>query len=85
MLNSQWQTVLREIEHVENDGLLASVLTVVNGVYHLYNGLTLVNHLLLAVLTDDGQFALYQHTIVHHGMVVPTQFLTGGEHLLHSH
>ena len=57
----------------------------VDGADHLYNSLTLMNDLLLAVLSDNGQFALYQHAVVHHRMVVPAQFLSGGEHILHCH
>ena len=72
MLHSQGQTLLREVEHIENGGLGTSVLTVVDGVHHLYYWLTLMHHLLLAVQPDDGQFALHQYTVVHHGVVVPS-------------
>ena len=60
MLNGQGQVLLREVEHVEDDGLRASVFAVVDGVHHLDDGLALMHGLLLAVLADDGQFALPQ-------------------------
>ena len=41
MLNCQGQVFLREVEHVEDHILIASVLAVVDGVHHLYNGLAL--------------------------------------------
>ena len=82
MLDCQRQTFLRKVEHVEDDGLRATVLAVVDGVHHLDHGLALVNGLLLAVLSDDGQLALYQYAVVHHGMVVPAQLLAGGEDVL---
>ena len=42
-------------------------------------------YFLLAVLTDNGQFALHQHTVVDHGMVMPAKLLTGREHILHGY
>ena len=60
MLHGQRQVLLREVEHVEDDVFLAAVLAVVDGVHHLDDGLALMHRLLLAVLTDDGQFALHQ-------------------------
>ena len=41
MLNSEWHIFLREVEHVEDHILIASVLAVVDGVHHLDNGLAL--------------------------------------------
>ena len=54
MLHSQWQTILREVEHVEDDRFRAPVLAVVNGIDHLYDSLALMDCFLLTVLTDDG-------------------------------
>ena len=85
VLHSQLFAFLREIEHVEDDVLITAVLTVVDGTYHLYDGLSLMYYLGLAVLSDDGQFTLHQYAIVHYGMVVPAQFLTSREDVLHSH
>ena len=79
MLDSQRQILLREIEHIENDRLVAAVLAVVNGVYHLDNGLALMDDLLLTIPSYNGQLALCQNTVVHDGMVVPTQLLASGE------
>ena len=59
MLNSQLFPFLGEIEHVEDDVLVTAVLAMVDGTYHLYDGLTLVYYLRLTVLSDDGQFALH--------------------------
>ena len=58
MLHGEGQVLLREVEHVEDDGLRAAILAVVDGVHHLDDGLALMHGLLLAVLADDGQFAL---------------------------
>ena len=85
MLHGEGQVLLREVEHVEDDGLRAAVLAVVDGVHHLDDGLALMHHLLLAVLADDGQLALHQYAVVHHGMVVPAQLLACGEHVLHGY
>jgi hypothetical protein len=71
MLHSKGQALLREVKHVEDDRLLASVLAVVDGVHHLYDSLALMNGFLLTVLTDDGQFSLYQYSIVYHRVVMP--------------
>ena len=57
----------------------------VDGVHHLHDHLALVYRILPAVLSDDGQLALHQYAVVHHGVVVPAQFLSGGELILHSH
>ena len=85
MLYSKWHTLLREVEHVENDGFIATILTMMDRVHHLDNRFTLMHNLLLAILTDDGQFALHQYTIVHHRMVVPTQLLSYRKFILHSY
>ncbi len=85
VLDSQWQAFLRKVEHVEYDWLGASVLAVVDGVHHLYNSLAFMHGFLLAILSDDGQLALYQHAVVHDGVVVPAQFLAGREHVLDGH
>ena len=55
MLYGQGHIFLREVEHVEDTVLLAAVLAVVDGTYHLYDGLALMHHLRLAILSDDGQ------------------------------
>ena len=69
--------------HVKDDGLGASVLAMVDGVDHLYDGLTLMYYFLLAVKTDDGQFALHEYAVVHHRMMVPAQLLPGRELVFH--
>ena len=66
MLDGQRYSLLREVEHIKDDGLSASVLTVVDGVDHLDDGLSLMHHFLLGVQTDDSQFTLYHNTVVHH-------------------
>ena len=53
MLHGEGQVLLREIEHIEDDGLRAAILSVVDGVHHFYDGLALMYGLLLAVLSDD--------------------------------
>ncbi len=85
MLHRQGQAFLREVEHVEDNGLVASVLAMVDGAYHLHDGLALMHYLLITVLVDDGQFALHQHAVVHHGMVMPAQLLSGRYLIFHGH
>ena len=55
----------------------------VDGVHHLHDGLPLVYDFLLAIQADDGKFTLDEDTVVHDGMVVPTELLVGGEDILH--
>jgi hypothetical protein len=54
MLDSQRQILLREIEHIENDGLVSAVLAMVDGIHHLNYGLALMDDLLLTILTNNG-------------------------------
>ena len=72
MLHCKGQVFLREVEHIEDDGLGATILTMMNGANHLDDSLTLMNNLRLAILADDCQFSLNQNTIVHGHMVVPS-------------
>ena len=44
MLHGEGHVLLREVEHVEDDGLRAAVLAVVDGVHHLDDGFTLVDN-----------------------------------------
>ena len=85
MLHGEGQVLLREVEHVKDAVLRATVLAVVDGAYHLYDGLTLVYHLRLTIQTDDGQFTLHQYTVVHSHVMVPAEFLTSGENVLHGY
>jgi len=64
MLHGKGLVLLREVEHIENDGLRTAVLAVVDSVHHFHDWLTLVYHLSLAVLPDDGQLALYQYAVI---------------------
>ena len=54
VLHRQRQALLREVEHVEHNGLGATVLAVVDGAYHLHDGFALMHHFLIAVLVNDG-------------------------------
>ena len=85
MLHSQRQVFLREIEHIEDGRLGASVLAMVDRPDHLDDGFTLMDDLLRPVLGNDSQLSLYQHAIIHHIMVMPSEFLTSGKHILHGH
>ena len=85
VLHGQWQTFLREVEHVEDDRLGASVLTMVDGIHHFHDSLAFMHHFVFAVLADDGQFALHQYAMIHHGMVVPAQLLTGRNLVLYGY
>ena len=40
MLNSQRHVFLRKVKHIQNGRLRATVLTMMDGIYHFYNGLT---------------------------------------------
>ena len=57
----------------------------VDGIYHLDDRLALMHHLFLAVKADDGQFALHEDPVVHHGVVVPAELLPDGYFVLYSH
>ncbi len=61
MWHGQGLSFLREVEHVEDNGLLAAVLAVVDGADHLDDGFALVDDFLGTVDSDDGQLALHQH------------------------
>jgi hypothetical protein len=56
-----------------------------DGTNHFYNGLTLVDHLRLAILADNGQFTLRQYTIVHSYVVMPSQLLSWRKYVLYGH
>ena len=58
MPHGQGHALLREVEHVKDNGFEAAVLTMVNGVHHLHNSLALMHNLFLAFFADDGQLAL---------------------------
>ena len=83
MLYGEREVLLGEIEHIEDGILLAEVLTMMDGAYHLNDSLTFMHYLCLSIESDDGQFALYEHTVVHHRMMMPTQFLACGEYIFH--
>lgn len=85
MRHRQWQARLREIEHVENGRLGATVLTVVNSPDHLDHGLARMDDLLCPVLGDDGQFTFHQHAVVHHRMVMPVKLLSDGKNVFLDH
>lgn len=85
MLNRQGQALLRQVEHVEDGILCSTVLSVVNSAHHLYDGLAFMHHFLLSVLADDGQFSLHKDSVIHYGMVMPAQLLTGRKFVLHDH
>ena len=85
MLHSQRKILLRQIEHIQYGWLAATVLAVMYCAHHFYHSLTFVYNLCLSIKSDDGKFALYQHTIVHCNMVMPSQLLSGWENVLHSH
>ena len=85
MLHRQWKSFLREIEHVEDNGLRATVLAVVDSIHHLHDDFALIYSLFLAVEADNGQLALYQYAVVHHGVVMPAQLLSGRYLIFHGH
>lgn len=84
VLHRKGLPLLREIEHIQDDGFGATVLAVVDGAYHFDDCLTLVHRFLAAVLAYNGQLALHQYAVVHHRMVVPAKFLSGREFVAHS-
>ena len=75
---------LREIEHIEDNWLVASVFAMMDSVYHLYDYLTFMYHFLLAIHTYDGQLALHQNTVVHHRVVVSAKLLSGRKLIFYS-
>ena len=71
MLDGEGDSLLREIEHVEDDGLVARVHAAVDGTDHLDNGIARSDNLPLAIKADNCQFALLQDSEVDDGMMVP--------------
>ena len=85
ILHRQRQTLLREVEHIEDYWLRAAILATVNGINHLDNDFTLVYHSYLAVQSYDGQLALHQHSVIHRNVVMPTQLLSWRNDIFHRH
>ena len=75
VLDGERNAGLGAVEYVEDDGLGAAVLAVVNGVDHLHDRFAGVDDLFRAIEGDDGQFALLEDAVVHYGVVVPAEFL----------
>ena len=74
MLNSDGLSRCGDVEHVEDDGLVASVLATVDSADNLYDGLTFTEGVFGSVLADNGQFALLHNAVVDDIVVVPTCF-----------
>ena len=63
-----------DVEHVEDDGFVASVLTAVDSADNLYDGLAFMEGSFCTVLANNGQFALLHDAVVDDIVVVPTCF-----------
>jgi len=79
VLDGKGEAFSGDIEHIENHGNTAPVLSSVDGPDHLREGFSLTDHLFLAVPADDGKFSLLHDAVVHDGMMVPAELLPGGE------
>ena len=83
MLDGERGALLREVEHVEHDGLVARVHATVDGADHLDNRIARADDLPLAVESDNRQFALLQDSEVDDGVMVPGQFASDREDVAH--
>ena len=68
-----------EVEHVEDDGRLASVLAAMNGADHLDQSFSLTESAFFSVDADDGEVTLFNDAVVDDSMVMPARFGSGGE------
>ena len=81
MLDCNWRSILRYIEHVKDNGLVAAVLAVVDRPDHLDDGLTGLDGLFLAVQPNDSELALLLNAIVHNWMVVPSELAAARDYI----
>ena len=68
-----------EVEHVEDDRFVTSVLAAMDGTDHLYQRLAFVKCLLRAVLAYDRQVALLHDAVVHYAVMMPTRLGSDGK------
>ena len=83
MLDGERGSLLGEVEHVENDGLVARVHAAVDGTDHLDNRIACADDLPLAVESDNRQFALLQYSVVDDGVMVPRKLASDREDVAH--
>jgi len=83
MLDGEGGSLLREVEHVEDDGLVACIHAAVDGTDHLDNRVARAYYLSLAIESDNRQFALLQDAVVDDGVMVPGQLASDGEDVAH--
>ena len=83
MLDGEGGALLREIEHVEDDGLVARVHAAVDGTDHLDDCIASADNLPFAIKPDNRQFALLQDAVVDDGMMVPRQLASDREDVAH--
>ena len=83
MLYGEWGSLLREVEHVEYDGLVASVHAAVNGADHLDDCIACTYYLPLAVKPHNCQFSLLQNAEVDDGMMMPGQLASDWDYVAH--
>ena len=83
MLDGKGSSLLREIEHVEDDRLVARVHSAVDGTDHLDDCLAGAHYLPLAVESYNRQFALLQDSVVDDGVMMPGQLAADREDVAH--
>ena len=83
MLDGEWRSLLREVEHVEDDRLVARVHAAVDGTDHLDDCIARVDNLPLAIEPDNRQLALLQDSVVDDGVMVPGQLASDREDVAH--
>ena len=68
MLDCQLLALLREVEHIEDDGFCATVLSMVYGVHHLHDSLAFVNDFLFTSAlclegSDELVYLLFRYVL----------------------
>ena len=71
MLDGEFLSGFGEVEHIEDDGFGTTVLAAMDRADYLDQGFALMEGTFVAILADDGQFALLYDAVVDSRMVVP--------------
>ena len=80
MLNGNGLTGFGNVEHVQDDLFVASVLATMDGAHHFNDSFALMEGALVAVLANDRQIALFHDAVVDYVVVMPAGHYSNGEH-----
>ncbi len=73
-------TGLGNVEHVQYDLFVPSVLATMDGADHFDDSLTFVEGAFVAVIANDGQIALLNDAVIDDVVVMPAGHCANGEH-----